>query len=166
MKKTVYLALFTVLALMVSYVESIVPMPVPVPGIKLGLANIVTLYLIINKENTGAFLVLLARTVLATLLFATPVNLLYSLGGGLSALAIMLLLARLYPNRISLIGVSVAGAVFHNIGQIAVACAVLKSFSLINYLPVLILVALVTGTVIALLGNWTFPKIKMFHVEQ
>ena len=160
MRKTAYLAMLTACALIVSYIESVIPMPIPVPGIKLGLANIVTLFLIIYGKKADAALVLIARTVLSSLLFATPINLLYSLGGGLLALLTMSLLSKAYPKRISLIGISVGGACAHNIGQVAVACIILRSASLINYLPVLLVVGLFTGAVIALLGAWIFPRVS------
>ncbi len=166
MKNTAKLSFLALVALMLSYIESIIPMPVPAPGIKLGLANLITLFLLVNKQKKGAALVLITRTVLAALLFASPVNLLYSLGGGFFALLIMSLLMKAYPKRLSLIGVSVAGAAFHNLGQIAVACLLMKSFSLLYYLPVLILVAVITGIIIALIGTFLFPRIQMFHVEQ
>ncbi len=160
MRKTAYLAMLTVCALIVSYIESVVPMPVPAPGIKLGLANIVTLFLVVQGEDMNAALVVFARTVLAALLFSTPINLLYSLAGGLLALGVMHLLTKAYPKRISLTGISVGGACAHNIGQVAVGCILLRSPSLISYLPVLLIVAVITGTVISLIGKWIFPRLK------
>ncbi len=159
MKNLVKLSFLTLVALMLSYIESIIPMPVPVPGIKLGLANLITLYLLLNGQRKGAFLVLITRTVLASLLFANPINLLYSLGGGLLALLIMSLLFKAYPKRLSLLGISVPGAMFHNIGQIAVACILMRSLTLIYYLPILILVGIITGILIALLGSLLFKRL-------
>ena len=166
MKNIAKLSFLALIALMLSYIESIIPMPVPAPGIKLGLANLVTLFLLVNKQNKGAILVLITRTVLASLLFANPVNLLYSLGGGFLSLVIMSLIIKAYPKRVSLIGVSVAGAVFHNFGQIAVACLLMRSITLLYYLPILIFVAVITGVIIALIGTFLFPRLSKFHVEQ
>lgn len=166
MKNIAKLSFLALIALMLSYIESIIPMPVPAPGIKLGLANLVTLFLLVNKQNKGAILVLITRTVLASLLFANPVNLLYSLGGGFLSLAVMSLIIKAYPKRVSLIGVSVAGAVFHNFGQIAVACLLMRSLTLLYYLPILIFVAVITGVIIALIGTFLFPRLSKFYVEQ
>lgn len=139
------LALLTGMALVLSYLEGLLPPVVPLPGVKLGLANLVTLFLLYRVGTAEAALVLAARILLSSLLFATPAAALYSLGGGACALLAMALCRRC--GRFSPPGVSVAGAAAHQLGQLAVAALLLRSAALFSYLTPLLLVSLVTGTI-------------------
>lgn len=138
------LALLTGVALILSYLEALLPPLVPLPGVKLGLANLVTLVLLYRWGTAEAALVLAARILLAGLLFSNPVSILYSLGGGAAALASMALCHRC--GRFSPPGVSVAGAAAHQVGQLGVAALLLRSAALFSYLTPLLLVSLLTGT--------------------
>ena len=137
------LALLTGIALMLSYLEALLPPIVPLPGVKLGLANLVTLFLLYRMGVAEAALTLTARILLSSILFATPVTALYSLGGGACALLIMAVCHRC--GRFSPPGVSIAGAAAHQIGQLAVAALLLRSLAVFSYLTPLLLVSLFTG---------------------
>ncbi|MCI8328533.1 MAG: Gx transporter family protein [Oscillibacter sp.] len=138
-------ALLTAMALALSYLENLFPLSlaIPVPGVKLGLANIVTLFALYALGAAEAMLILLARCLLGSL-FAGNLNaLMFSLLGGLCAMGVMIVLSRL-PG-LSLYGVSAGGAAAHSCGQIAAAVLTLGSSAPLYYLPVLLAVSLLTG---------------------
>lgn len=148
------------LSLVLSYVETLVPLPA---GVKLGLANIVTLFLLYRRRTVEAITVAFLRIVLSALLFGSPVSFFYSLLGGALSLSVTLLLIRI--PIFSPIGVSLAGAVFHNIGQL-VAAIVLLGQNIILYLPVLLLSGTVAGTLIGILAGVAIEKIPPLPSEK
>lgn len=138
------LALFTALALAVFAIESMIPPLVPVPGIKLGLANIITLVVLCNYSGKDALLVLFARILLSALLFGQAMSLLYSLAGGTLCFCAMYLTNKLLKGQFLFL-TSILGAVFHNLGQIVVALLLTSTPGVLSYLPFLILSGMVTG---------------------
>ena len=156
-KKTANLGLLAALAFVFSYIEFLILVNLGVPGVKLGLANLVViaaLYLLGIRE---ACLVSLIRIVLAGFTFGNMASLLYSLGGGLLALAAMTAARRL--DKFSVTGVSVLGGVAHNLGQLLVAVLVVETASLIYYLPVLLLGGTVSGILIGVLGAMVLRRL-------
>ena len=143
-------SLFTALALILSYIEVILPLSVPIPGVKLGLANLAPLLLLYSLGVRYAASVALLRILLAGLLFGSPFTLLYSLAGGILALLGMILSRRLGA---PVIAASLVGAALHNVGQITVACLVTQTPRLLAYLPFLLAAALVTGSLIGIAGR-------------
>ncbi|MEA5039243.1 MAG: Gx transporter family protein [Clostridiaceae bacterium] len=143
-KQLALCAVLTALALALSYFERLLPLQllVPLPGIKLGLANIVTLFALCFLGPWPALWVLLARCFLGGLFAGSLSGLWFSLGGGLLALLCMTLARR---TRLSVYGISVCGAAAHNVGQIAAAAVALKTAAVVNYLPALLLAAVVSG---------------------
>ena len=148
--KTAFLGVMTALALIFSYVESLVPIPIPVPGIKLGLANLMVVVLLFTVGTKEAFWMNLARILLSGFLFGNFSSILYSIAGALVSVGVMLLLKR--TGRFSIIGVSIAGGTAHNIGQILVAAAVLENLDLLFYAPILMITGEVTGFLIGITG--------------
>ncbi|MEQ2456245.1 Gx transporter family protein [Flavonifractor hominis] len=140
-------AVLTALALALSVAEGLVPLTIlfPLPGLRLGLANLVTVYALCCLSGREALLILLARCFLGALLGGNLMALAFSLTGGLLALAVMALLVRV--PWLSLFGVSIAGAAAHNTGQILAAMAVLETRAPLAYLPPLLLCSLITGAV-------------------
>ena len=140
-------AVLTALALALSVAEGLVPLTIlfPLPGLRLGLANLVTVYALCRLSGREALLILIARCLLGSLLGGNLMALAFSLNGGLLALGVMALLLRL-PG-LSLFGVSIAGAAAHNTGQILAAMVVLGTPAPLVYLPPLLLCSLVTGAV-------------------
>ncbi|MHC1694349.1 MAG: Gx transporter family protein [Eubacteriales bacterium] len=121
---TAYSSMLLALSLIVAYIEGIMPLQavVPIPGVKLGLANIVIVLAVLLVGYFPAFIVMVLRCVMSSLLFGSVTTLAFSLSGGLLSFAVSSLLIRLFfPRSLSLIGISVAGAAAHNIGQIAAA---------------------------------------------
>ncbi len=144
LKKLTTLALYTTLSLIIFAAESAIPPLVPIPGIKPGLANIITLILIRNASIKDTALVLCARLLLSTLLFGQAMSFLYSLAGASLSLAAMILVNRLLQNRYLFL-TSVTGGITHNLGQLLVAFLITKVPGVLLYLPFLILAGMVTG---------------------
>ncbi len=140
-------AVLTALALALSVAEGLVPVAIlfPLPGLRLGLANLVTVYALCRVGKRDALLILVTRCFLGSLLGGNLSALAFSLTGGLLAYLVMLLLLR-FPG-LSLFGVSIGGAAAHNTGQILAAIAVLGSTAPLLYLPPLLLASLATGAV-------------------
>ena len=138
------LAMFTTLALIIFTIESAIPPLVPIPGIKLGLANIITLVLLHNYSAKDAFLVLMVRILLACFFFGQALSLLYSLAGGIVCFVAMLLVHRLLKGNYLFL-VSIIGGIFHNLGQIAIAYLITEVPGVLVYLPFLLLSGIVTG---------------------
>lgn len=143
-QKIAILGMFTTIALTIFMIESMIPTLVPIPGIKLGLANIVTLFLLLRYDGLDAAKVLIARVILASIFGGQMVSFLYSICGGAFCLIAMILTNRfLKGNYIYL--TSVVGAIFHNIGQILVACLVLQMSGILVYVPFLLISGVITG---------------------
>lgn len=131
------------LCLVLSYIEVLIPFNFAIPGVKLGLSNIVVLYALYNMDIKTAFFVNLIRILVTGLLFSNPITMIYSATGGIFSFFGMILIKKV--KILSVISVSVTGAVFHNIGQIVSAYFLLGSAKIIYYLPVLLILALLTG---------------------
>jgi heptaprenyl diphosphate synthase len=145
-KKLALCAVLAALALGLSTLENLFPVSliVPLPGVKLGLANIVTVFALYELGAPEALAILVTRCLLGGLFSGTATALLFSLLGGLCAMGVMILLKR--SRRLSVYGVSVGGAAAHNAGQILAAMITLGNTMVVGYLPFLLAVALITGT--------------------
>ncbi len=137
-------ALLLTAALIIFIIEAQIPPVVPVPGVKLGLANIITVYAVWRAGARDAFLILIARIILGSIFAGQMTSFLFSLGGGLLCFAAMLLVRKILSEDQIWVA-SVIGAVFHNIGQTIVAVAVFQTANVAFYFPVLLLSGLVTG---------------------
>lgn len=138
-------AVLTALALGLSYMERFLPLEllIPLPGIKLGLANVVTLFALFFLGVRDAIAILLARCFLGSLFAGNLSGLIFSVSGGLLAMLTMSLLKK--SKRLSVYGISVGGAAAHNLGQIFAATAVMKTTAVFSYLPLLLLAAICSG---------------------
>ena len=136
-------ALLTALALVLSYIEFLLPLNIGVPGVKLGLANIVVVMALYYLSPRYGLYVNVARICLAALLFGNLFSALYALAGGLVSLAIMILLKK--TDKFSAVAVSAAGGVFHNLAQIAVAALVTSTPGIFGYFSVLTAAGIATG---------------------
>lgn len=149
-KKLVQLSLLTAIALSIFIVELQIPNPFPFPGIKLGLANIVTLYVIYRYRAKEALLVLMARIILGSLFSGNLMAIMYySLAGGICCFVVMSVLHDKIEEKYIFI-VSILGACAHNIGQIIIAIFITKTLAIMMYLPWLLLSAMITGLFIGL----------------
>lgn len=166
MKKLVINSMLVSFALILTYVEKLIPVNVivPVPGIKLGLANIVTIFVLFGIGMRSALIVTFVRCFIANMLFGSFISLLLSLSGAFAALMVMALLKKGFNKVFSIIGISIAGAAAHGIGQILAAAFILKSNAVFPYLSVLLLASLITGTITASAANLLFNNIGKIEV--
>lgn len=146
----------TSLAIVFGYIEHLIPMPFGIYGIKLGIANLVVITMLYTLGACSAFTINMLRIILCSMLFGSFTSFWYSLVGGLLSFAVMWILKR--TNKLSPMGVSICGAVAHNIGQIIVAVILLDEFKIALYLPVLLITGAITGAIIGLIA---IPIIKM-----
>lgn len=146
------------LALALAYIEVLMPpLFASVPGIKMGLPNIILVFLLYRKGVIPAAMVSLMRILLVTLLFGNTMAFFYSLAGGVLSMTVMAVIKRL--NFLSTTGVSVAGAVTHNVGQILVAMLILNTAELGYYLIVLAVTGTIAGVLIGLCGSLLIRRI-------
>ena len=156
-KKLTTHALLLALALILSYLESLVPMSFAVPGIKLGLPNVVIVYALYKLGAKSAVSISIVRVILVSILFGNVMTMIYSLAGAVLSLALMWLLKK--SGKFSPVGVSVAGALGHNAGQIFTAMVLLETSGLIYYLPALCISGAVSGVLIGILGGILVKRI-------
>ncbi len=157
-KKTVTLSALIAVAMILSYVESLIPAFVAVPGVKLGLSNIATVFTLYTLGWPYAICVSAVRVILSALLFGNITSLIYSLSGAALALAVMILLKRI--KLFSTVGVSVAGAVSHNIGQIIAVCFVMENAYIAYYIVPLLISGTVAGVVIGVASAALVERLK------
>ena len=148
------------LAFVFSYLEAVIPIPIPVPGVKLGLANLVTIVGLYTVGIKGTAAVSLVRIVLVGFTFGNASSMIYSLAGGALSLILMILAKK--PGWFSQVGVSIIGGIGHNIGQISIAAVVVQTSGVFYYLPFLMTAGIVAGAVIGLLGGLVTARIKNF----
>ena len=149
-------AVLTALAMIFSYVEAILPFNFGVPGIKLGLSNLVVLVALYSLGAGYAFAINLTRIVLSGLLFSGVSAMLYSLSGGLLSFVVMLLLSK--TGLFSPAGVSMAGGVAHNIGQVTIASLVTSTVKIYLYLPVLLISGTITGLLLGIAASMVLER--------
>lgn len=152
--------IFTALAFIFSYIESLLPIPLPIPGIKLGFANLVLILALYRRGILFCYGVSLVRLVLTAFTFGNPFLLLFGLAGSLLSLTGMFLLKKY--TGLHMITVSTAGGILHNVGQIAMACFILEGTAILSYLPILYFSGLVTG---GLIGFLTFECSKRIQIS-
>ncbi len=158
-----YFGVFTALALIFSYVETLIPIHLGAPGIKLGLANLIIVIVLYRTDWRQAFLLSVVRVILAGFLFGSLFSIIYSLAGGILSLAVMAFLSR--TDRFSVVGVSMAGGVCHNIGQLIVAMIIVETYQVGYYLPVLLISGLLTGAVIGVLAGEILKRIRSIRLQ-
>ncbi len=144
-RKVVFLSLMTSLAIILSIVESVIPMPAAIPGIKPGLANIAALAAIVFWGSGEALLIMLVRTIITSFFTGHIFILAFSITGGIMSILVMSLLYRKTRGAFSLTGISIAGSVMHNMGQISVASVIMKDTAVFSYLPVLMVSGVIMG---------------------
>lgn len=153
--------MLTASALIFSYVESLIPITAGIPGIKLGLANLIVLTGIYFLPYTEVLFLLITRILLSSFLFGNLFSLFYSLSGGILSFLSMLLFKQLKGFTVT--GVSIIGGISHNIGQLICASLVLKTLHIMYYAPVLILSGAVAGTLIGLTGSKCLTILRKYR---
>ena len=149
--RAAYFGVFTALALIFSYVESLITFHIGIPGVKLGLANLIIVIALYKMNVKSAYLLSVTRVVLSGFMFGSLFGIFYSLAGGMLSLTVMTILKK--SGGFSIMGISIAGGVSHNIGQLIVAMLVVETYSVAYYLPVLLTAGLITGLIIGITAN-------------
>ena len=163
MKKTAYLGLFLALALICSYVESLIPFSFGIPGVKLGLTNIVVILMLYRAGIKDALVISVLRILLAGMLFGNLFSILYSLAGGLLSFFRMVLLKQ--TGKFGVTAISAIGGITHNLGQILTAVLVVENANLLYHFPTLLLAGVITGVLIGMTAQeilFRLPKEKFF----
>ncbi len=158
-QKLAQLGLFTAIAIIFGYVESLIPVFAGVPGIKLGLANLSVLFILQRYSVKEAAVVSLIRIFVIGFLFGNMFSILYSLAGAALSLTVMSLLS--HYTKASTIAISMSGGITHNIAQLLIACVIVQSYSLIYYGPILIVSGIVTGLVIGILTTEVSRRVHL-----
>ena len=149
---------FVALALIFSYIETLIPFQIGIPGVKLGLANLVIVIALYRMPVGEVYLLSGVRVVLTGFLFGNLMSILYSLAGGILSLTVMWGMKRI--RSVSILGVSIAGGVFHNVGQLLAAALMGETYGVFSYLPVLLISGLLTGFVIGLAAGEMLKRIR------
>ena len=160
-KKVAVYGVATALSLVLGYVEHLVPFPIGIYGIKLGLSNLATVAVLYLLGGTAALTLNFFRILLSSLLFGNAVSLVYSLCGGMLSAAVMLLMKRW--GKVSCVGVSTVGGITHNMAQLAVAIVMVDSLKIAFYLPILMIVGSITGFII---GACSLPVITNKYLQK
>lgn len=155
-----YIGLLTTLALIFSYIESLLPIPIPIPGIKLGLSNIIILFSIYYFDYRYAIIIGLLKVVIQALLFGTPLSFTLSLSGLILSLIIISLLYK--QKSFSIVFISIMGGVFHNTGQI-IAASVIMGKSILVYYPILIVSGVITGLIVGIITKFILKRINPYR---
>ena len=150
-------AMASTLALILSYIESLVPLSFAVPGIKMGLANIAIVFVLYRLGEKEAIAVSLIRLFWVAVLFGSFMTFLYSLAGAVLSMTVMIILKK--SEKFSAVGVSVAGGITHNAGQIIAAVLLMETAQIAYYLPVLVVSGTVTGVIIGIVSALLINKI-------
>lgn len=161
--RVAYFGVFTALALMFSYIETMIPIQFGVPGIKLGFANIMIVIMLYKSSAKEALLLSIVRIMLSGFLFGNLSSIIYSIAGGVLSLGIMTLLKK--QGGFSVIGVSVAGGVSHNVGQLIVAMLVVETYQVGYYFPVLLVAGVLIGLGIGVVSQEVLKRIRNICFE-
>ena len=156
-RKIAYRGLLVALAMVLSYLESFIPVFAAVPGIKIGLANIVTVFALFKLGVIDAVVIGLIRVILSALLFGNPVMIIYSLAGLVLSITVMFIASKL--PFLGTMGVSILGGVMHNLGQLLVAAFIVGNTSILYYLGILLVVGAVSGAVVGLMAGIIMKKL-------
>ena len=164
MKKTnriVYIGLLVAQALVLHLFERMIPVPFIAPGARLGLANLITVIAIYTLDNKkDAFLVLFLRLTLSTMFGGNLSSFMYSAAGGILSFLAMVFVKEVCKDKVSIIGVSASGAIFHNVGQLLIASSIVKNIGVMLYLPILSAMGIGTGIFIGITANYVVVHLK------
>ncbi len=154
-RKISVIAMFSAFAILASYIETFIP-SFGVPGAKLGLANIAVVLALFLLDAESAVIVSVVRIIIVGLLFGSLISISFALAGAFVSLTVMIILKKVFD--FSIITVSIFGGFFHNVGQIIVAMILVESYSILYYLPVLLIAGIVTGVIIGLLAKILYER--------
>ncbi len=152
------MGVFLALALILSYVESLIPFYFGIPGVKLGLANLIVVIMLYAVGAKEAFAISMLRILLSGFLFGNLFSILYSFAGGMLSFLVMWLVKR--TGKFHVMSVSICGGITHNIGQILVASVIVETYSIFYYIPVLLIAGLITGMLIGVIAGEVSDRLR------
>lgn len=161
--KTAYLGVFAALAIIFGYVESLIPFHIGIPGVKLGLANIITVVMLYKMGTKEAGIITVIRVVVVGFLFSNAFSIIYSLAGCFLSLLSMHFLKK--KDYFSIYGICMVGGVAHNVGQIAMAAMIMETESIWYYMPALLISGVITGLIIGIVSNEMLKRIKDLKIS-
>lgn len=161
LRKIIYISLLTTIALVLSLIESMIPIPVPIPGARLGLSNLVILSTLVVFGFSYSLSVGVLKSLLLVLITGSVTSVFYSLTGSIISIVVMALAYKYLSKYLSLIGVSVLGSVAHNFSQVLVGSLILNNFKLFLYLPLLMILGLFTGIFVGLSSIYVSKQLKV-----
>lgn len=156
--RVAYFGVFTALALIFSYVETLIPFNFGIPGVKLGLANLIIVIALYKLKLSDVYLLSIVRVLLNGFIFGNYFSIIYSLAGGLLSLTVMAVFKK--KDLLSVFGISMAGGVMHNVGQLIVAMLIVETFSVVYYVPVLLISGLLTGFMIGVVSGEMLKRLR------
>ncbi|GAA0776203.1 Gx transporter family protein [Clostridium subterminale] len=159
-RKMIYISLLVAMSLVLHIFENMIPVPFITPGTRLGLANIITVIALYTLSYKEAFLVLFLRILLSVMFGGSVSRLIYSLSGGILSYIFMVFTKYLGKEKVSIVGVSCAGAVFHNVGQLLAASLIVKTMSIMLYLPIMSVAGIGTGIFVGITSNFAVEHLK------
>ncbi|MCX7711928.1 MAG: Gx transporter family protein [Clostridia bacterium] len=159
-KHLVFLAVLVAQAMVLSVIESWLPVPQVIPGVKLGLANIITLVVLVFFGFRDALIVVFVRCFLASVFSGGILGFAFSISGGILSTIVMALIYLRFKKSFSLLGISIAGAVAHNIGQLGAASFVMKELAVMSYLPILLISGIIMGCFVGLCSGLLVQSLK------
>ncbi len=166
-RKYLFIALLVAQGVTIGLLENMIPYPFAfAPGAKLGLANLITVISLFTMRKRESFLLIWLRLLLTTLLGGTISTFLYSMSGALLSFFGMILVKKLGPQRVSIIGISATGGFLHNVGQLLVASFIAQSWSVMLYLPILSFLGILSGIVIGIAANYLLTRVKTLQEFQ
>ncbi len=166
-KRLIYISLLVAQGVIIGLLENMIPFPFAIaPGAKLGLANLITIIAIFTMPKRESFFLVCLRLILTTFLGGTLSTLFYSAAGALLSYVGMLLTKQLGPTRVSVIGISSVGGFLHNVGQLAMASFIARSWSVMLYLPILSLIGILAGIAVGIAANYLLQHVKTLNTFQ
>lgn len=160
LNKLIFLSLLVSIGLALSVLESLIPLPITIPGAKLGLSNMVILVTLVIFGFKEAMVVGILKSIVLVLITGSISSLMYSLSGAILSCIIMAIVYKFFTNIFSLIGVSIFGAVAHNFAQVSVAAIMMYNARIYSYLPILLLTSLFTGYFVGLSSIYISKNLK------
>ncbi|KGM96473.1 heptaprenyl diphosphate synthase [Clostridium novyi A str. 4552] len=165
-RRMTLIALLVAQGLVLHVIEGMLPIPFIAPGARLGLTNIVTLMALYILDFNEVLLVVVLRVLLSTLIAGNMSSFMYSIAGGIFSFLSMYTLKRIGKENVSIIGVSIIGAVFHNIGQVIVAGIIINNAMIVSYLPILLVAAIGTGIFVGVTGKFLLPFLERLNLKR
>lgn len=159
-KKITWAAILVTLGVLLSIIENMVPLPIPVPGVKIGLANLIILLGFEILSPLEVLMVSAFRVLLVGMLFGGFSSMIYAGFGALLSYCLMLMIRILLKDRVSQIGISIMGAIGHNTGQICAAMVMLGSYKILSYLPILMVSGIMTGFITGFFANYVLKHLS------